>query len=378
METKQGAEARSAAGKRAALTGVLCNLALAGGKLAAGSAAGAMSVFADGLNNLSDCASSLVSLLGFRLAERPADSEHPYGHARYEYLAGLSVAVLILLIGLELAKSSVEKILRPAPVDASALTFAVLAASILVKLWMFFFYRRQGRAINSTALLASAADSRNDAITTAAVLIAAIAERAFGWRVDGAMSGIVSVFILWGGVELVRETMSPLLGEGAKPALQKQIADYVLSCPEVLSCHDLLVHDYGPGRRYASLHVEMDRKEDPMASHDTIDRLERGCLSELGIHLVIHYDPVVTDDAEQNRLHRLVAALVRLRDSRLSVHDFRLRRGDGDAPRLEFDMVVPSALLGQKEEIRQALEDAVEALEGRRYPMDITFDISGL
>lgn len=213
---------------------------------------------------------------------------------------------MILVIGVELAKSSLHKILNPAPVAFSWLMLAVLVGSILVKAWMMFFYKKQGKKINSTTLLAAAEDSRNDVLTTAAVLAAVLVEKLSGWQIDGIMGILVAVFILFSGAKLAKETLSPLLGEGATKELAQQVTAYIKSFPLVLGCHDLMVHDYGPGCRYASLHVELDSREDPMACHELIDDMERGCLKELGIHLVIHYDPLLTDDAELNRLQQLV------------------------------------------------------------------------
>lgn len=365
---------RAAIGKRAGLVGLLCNFLLAGGKLAVGTLAASMAIFADGLNNLSDGASSLVTLLGFKLGERPADPEHPYGHARYEYLAALTVAVMILVIGVELAKSSLHKILNPAPVAFSWLMLAVLVGSILVKAWMMFFYKTQGKKINSTTLLAAAEDSRNDVLTTAAVLAAVLVEKLSGWQIDGIMGILVAAFILFSGAKLAKETLSPLLGEGATKELAQQVTAYIKSFPLVLGCHDLMVHDYGPGRRYASLHVELDSREDPMACHELIDDMERGCLKELGIHLVIHYDPIITDDAELNRLQQLVETLLKVRDPSISIHDFRLRHQE-DRLDLSFDIVLPPKLWGQEDSIRASLEQALDKLEGKPYHLDVTFDL---
>ena len=365
---------RAAIGKRAGLVGLLCNFLLAGGKLAVGTLAASMAIFADGLNNLSDGASSLVTLLGFKLGERPADPEHPYGHARYEYLAALTVAVMILVIGVELAKSSLHKILNPAPIAFSWLMLAVLVGSILVKAWMMFFYKKQGKKINSTPLLAAAEDSRNDVLTTAAVLAAVLVEKLSGWQIDGIMGILVAVFILFSGAKLAKETLSPLLGEGATKELAQQVTAYIKSFPLVLGCHDLMVHDYGPGCRYASLHVELDSREDPMACHELIDDMERGCLKELGIHLVIHYDPLITDDAELNRLQQLVETLLKVRDPNISIHDFRLRHQE-DRLDLSFDIVLPPKLWGQEDSIRASLEQALDKLEGKPYHLDVTFDL---
>lgn len=365
---------RARIGKLSGAVGIICNCLLAAGKLIVGHMTSSMSITADGLNNLSDGASSVVTLLGFKLAEKPADRKHPYGHARIEYIAGLTVAVMILFIGLELGKSSVEKLIDPEPIEFSFTAVWVLCASILVKLFMMLFNLKMGRRINSNALLATAADSRNDVMTTSAVLAASIVEHFYDVRIDGVMGIAVSLFILYSGVKLAGETMSPLLGEGANPELQKQITDYINGCPMVLGCHDLMVHDYGPGRRYASIHVEIDKNEDPMACHARIDRMERECLKNYGTHLVIHYDPVVTDDPEVNSTKRLVNTIIKVRDGRLTIHDFRMV-DDGESVKMSFDMILPEDLRGQEQSIKETVEKALDSLDSKKYYADITFDM---
>lgn len=365
---------RARIGKLSGAVGIICNCLLAAGKLIVGHMTSSMSITADGLNNLSDGASSIVTLLGFKLAEKPADRKHPYGHARIEYIAGLTVAVMILFIGLELGKSSVEKLIDPEPIEFSFTAVWVLFASILVKLFMMLFNLKMGRRINSNALLATAADSRNDVMTTSAVLAASIVEHFYDVRIDGVMGIAVSLFILYSGIKLAGETMSPLLGEGANPELQKQITDYINGCPMVLGCHDLMVHDYGPGRRYASIHVEIDKNEDPMACHARIDRMERECLKNYGTHLVIHYDPVVTDDPEVNSTKRLVNTIIKVRDGRLTIHDFRMV-DDGESVKMSFDMILPEDLRGQEQSIKETVEKALDSLDSKKYYADITFDM---
>lgn len=365
---------RARIGKLSGAVGIICNCLLAAGKLIAGHMTSSMSITADGLNNLSDGANSVVTLLGFKLAEKPADRKHPYGHARIEYIAGLTVAVMILFIGLELGKSSVQKFINPEPIEFSFTAVWVLCASILVKLFMMLFNLKMGRRINSNALLATAADSRNDVMTTSAVLAASIVEHFYDVRIDGVMGIAVSLFILYSGIKLAGETMSPLLGEGANPELQKQITDYINGCPMVLGCHDLMVHDYGPGRRYASIHVEIDKNEDPMACHARIDRMERECLKNYGTHLVIHYDPVVTDDPEVNSTKRLVNTIIKVRDGRLTIHDFRMV-DDGESVKMSFDMILPEDLRGQEQSIKETVEKALNSLDSKKYYADITFDM---
>ena len=363
---------RSALGALSGGVGIACNLLLFGFKLLMGVLTGSLAITADAMNNLSDASGSIVTLVGFRLAGKPADAHHPYGHARLEYVSGLGVAVLILFIGFELAKSSMVRIFRPEPVEFTAAAAVVLAVSIGVKLWMCLFNRKLGNMIGSSALMATAADSRNDCIATAAVLLASLIGHFTVVNADGIMGLAVAVFILYSGFGMARETISPLLGESADPAVRQRIVDYIEAQPRVLGYHDLMVHDYGPGKRFASIHVEMDRNEDALTCHALIDDMERECLRSHNIHLVIHYDPVVTDDPELNRMRQLVAAILRVKDEGLSVHDFRLAE-----KKLIFDVSLPAALVGQEEGIRRALENALTDMGEPGWELDITFDLEG-
>ena len=374
LENAQSEATRSAVGTLSGTVGIGVNLMLFLGKLLAGILSGSVSVTADALNNLSDASGSIVTLVGFRLAGKPADEHHPFGHARIEYLSGLAVSVMILVIGLELGKTSLEKTLHPSAVALSAVTAAVLVASIAAKLWLWRLNTRLGETIGSTTLLAAAADSRNDCIATGAVLTAALLEQFLDLRVDGIMGMAVALFILKSGWELAKQTVSPMLGENANPRLRQMIADFVCAHPKVLGYHDLMVHDYGPGRQYASLHVEMDYREDPLACHEIIDRMEWECLRSCGIHLVIHYDPVVTDDPELNRLKNRVAEELYIRDWRLRLHDFRMVPGKRHM-NLIFDVALPADFRGQEEEIRQSIEDSLNRDGPGSYHVRITFDI---
>ena len=364
---------RGAVGRLAGTVGIVANAVLFAMKLAVGTLAGSVSITADALNNLSDASSSVVTLLGFKLAEKPADDDHPFGHARYEYLSGLAVAAMILFIGFELAKSSVEKIFNPQAVDFTWVTLGVLLGSMAVKLWLSLFNRRLGKRIDSETLMATAADSRNDVIATAAVLVSALVEKFSGWHIDGFMGLAVALFILYSGIGLAKDTISPLLGEAAGPELQEQILDRIRSEKRVLGYHDLMVHDYGPGRRFASVHVEMDRNEDPLLCHELIDNLERECLQSHGIHLVIHYDPVVTDDPELDRMRDAVAAALKQIDDRLSLHDFRMVQGTGHT-NLIFDVALPEDLMGKKAEIKTQLDQKLNQNAPCTYFTVITFD----
>lgn len=363
---------RSAYGKLAGLVGIICNVLLFAGKLMAGLISGSVSVMADAVNNLSDASSSVVTLLGFKLAEKPADSNHPFGHARIEYLSGLVVAVMILLIGVELVKTSVDKILHPEVVVFTWLTAGILVASILVKLWMAAFSRSLGRRIHSATLEATAADSRNDVISTAAVLAAGLVGKFTGWAIDGYAGLAVALFILYSGVSLIKETVDPLLGAATDPELVKQIGDEIQSYDKILGIHDLVVHDYGPGRRFASVHVEMDSREDPLACHDLIDDIERDFAQKHNLQLVIHYDPVVTDDEELNRMRKLVANEMSSIDPRLSIHDFRMVRGPKHT-NLIFDLVIPFEMDSRQDELKRLIDQRVQ-FEDSKYYTVITFD----
>ena len=371
-EDTQNPAVRSAIGKLAGLTGIVCNCLLTVLKLVIGLLVGSMAIIADGVNNLSDAASSLTTLLGFRMAQRPADKQHPYGHARYEYLSGLAVAALILLIGAELVKSSIAKIINPEPIDISAATIALLAASVAVKLWMSGFYKTLGKKINSTALYATSVDSRNDVISTCAVLLGCLVNYLFGLNIDGYVGLAVAIFILYSSVGIAKDTISPLLGQQADDELVDKITELVLSHEKVLGVHDLLVHDYGPGRCYASAHVELSADEDPMACHDIIDDIECDVLEKMNVHFVIHYDPVVQNDAEQNEMRRTVGEIVSELNPAFSIHDFRIVRGSAQS-KLVFDLGVPYSMIEKKKEIKERIDAALDE-RGKKYITIIRFD----
>ena len=346
---------RARIGKLSGAVGIICNCLLAAGKLIVGHMTSSMSITADGLNNLSDGASSIVTLLGFKLAEKPADRKHPYGHARIEYIAGLTVAVMILFIGLELGKSSVEKFINPEPIEFSFTAVWVLFASILVKLFMMLFNLKMGRRINSNALLATAADSRNDVLTTGAVLISTVVCSLTGWaRLDGIMGVAVAAFILWSGWGLVMDTLSPLLGESPSPELVEHIEQTVMGYPGVLGMHDLMVHDYGPGHQFASLHIEFPAETDPLKAHDVIDNIENDFIKRDGLQVTIHYDPIVTTDAAVGVLRTRLMEKARQLDPCLSIHDLRIVPGDTHTNVL-FDLEFPAGYTGNKDEMLAAM-----------------------
>ena len=340
-------------GNLAGIVGIICNVLLFAGKLLAGTLCGSVSVTADAVNNLSDASSSLVTL-------------------RMEYLSGLAVAVMILVIGVELVKSSVQKILHPEAVEFSVLTAAVLTGSILLKLWMALFDRKLGRKISSAALIAAAADSRSDVIATGAVLLACVVGRLTGLMIDGWAGLLVALFILWSGVGVVKDTVDPLLGAKPDEALVRAIAYLMTSHVNILGFHDLMVHDYGPGRRFASVHAEIDHRIDPLIAHELLDEIERQAKRELHVDLVIHYDPIVTDDPEIAAVRTRVLQIMHGLDPRLSLHDFRMVSGSHHV-NVIFDMVIPPEDTDTAEQLRRQIEAQLQ--DGKKtYHLIVTFD----
>ena len=355
---------RARIGRFAGGVGIICNLLLAAAKILVGILLGSVAIAADGLNNLSDTAASAVAVIGFRLAQSPADKDHPYGHGRFEYLSALGVAILILFVGVELIKLSIEKILSPTPIDLSFLAVAILTVSILVKLFMMHFFKELWRRTESSILRAAAQDSRNDVLVTAATLAGCLIYRYTDLNLDGYIGLGVALFILVSGFGVAKETISPLLGRRADSAITDGLATLILSHDRILGIHDLLVHDYGPGQCYATVHAEISASESPLTCHELIDRIEAAALAKMNVHLVIHYDPVAENDEEQNRLRATVEHTLSGLDPHLSIHDFRLTRAkEGDT--LLFDVSIPYAMLPQEENIRSALTAALAAADYR-------------
>lgn len=366
----QTPDGRAKAGSFAGAVGICCNVTLFLLKVTAGLLSGSLAIAADGFNNLSDAAASVVTLLGFRFSRKPADAHHPYGHARAEYLSGLCVAVLILFIGVELAKSSVGKILAPEPVELSGVTIGILAVSIGMKLWMSLFVGKLGKMIGSRTLEATSADSRNDVIATSAVLASCLVSAFTRLQIDGWAGLAVAVFILFSGYGIARETVSVLLGEQADRELVEKLQKLVLRHEGILGIHDLLVHDYGPGRCFASAHVELSAEEDPLVCHEIIDHMECDALAELNVHLVIHHDPVPVNDAEWGRLKALVEEIVEKTGEQMSVHSLHVDRRHG-LKRLVFDLTVPYGV--EQERIRERIAAQLRE-QGVAYPVTVRFD----
>lgn len=349
---------RESYGKMAGIVGICCNALLSAAKIIAGWLFKSVSILADGVNNLSDATSSLVTLIGFKLSGRPADKEHPFGHARMEYVSGLVVAFFIVLVGFDLTKSSFDKIIHPEAADFSVISVVILGISILLKLWMFFFNRKVGKLIDSTTLEATAADSRNDVLMTAAVLVCAVVSRLTNFAMlDGIVGLAIAVFIVISGIKLVSETLSPLLGEAPNKELVTETLEKLRAYDGVLGVHDLMVHDYGPGRCFASVHVEMDAKNDILKSHDICDNIERDFQGE-GVNLVVHLDPIITDDEETNELKKMTAKLLASMDYGITMHDFRVVKGYTHT-NLIFDVVVPFDCKLSDDELKQSIQQMV-------------------
>lgn len=348
------------------VVGILLNLLLSAGKLCAGVLSASISITADAFNNLSDAGSSVVTLVGFKLAGQKADDGHPFGHGRLEYLTGLLVSLVILLVGLELGKSSIEKILHPEPVSFSVVSVIILAISILVKLWMCLFNRRLGRRIGSAAMAATAADSLSDVAATSAVLAGTLVGRMTGLAIDGWVGALVAVFILRAGWGAAKDTINPLLGQNPDPELVRNIQTTVLSHPQVTGMHDLIIHDYGPGRSMMSFHAEVPIDSDIMEAHDVIDHIERELKDRFGIETSVHMDPIATNDEQVNRVRAQVAALVQVIDPAMTIHDFRMTRGPLHT-NLIFDVVVPHKCPLSDGEVAARIEKAVKTLDDHYF-----------
>ena len=348
--------------------GILLNLLLSLGKFFAGLLTGSIAVTADAFNNLSDAGSSVITLVGFKLAGQKADDGHPFGHGRIEYLAGLLVSLLILMVGVELGKTSIEKIFHPEQVDFSLVTVVILIASILVKLWMCLFNRNLGRRIGSAAMEATATDSLSDVVATSAVLAGTLVGEFTGVSIDGWVGVVVAIFILRAGWGAAKDTVDPLLGSAPDPALVKEIQDVVLSHKQVVGMHDLVIHDYGPGRRMCSFHAEVPQNADIMEVHDAIDHIEREIYQKFGVETTAHMDPIATEDEAVNDLREQVRDLVREVNPDMNIHDFRVTRGPQHT-NLIFDVVVPHRSKVSDEEIAGEITRRVQALDPSYYPV---------
>ncbi len=355
-------KARQRLGLVSGVMGIILNLLLFGGKCLAGSLTGSVSITADAFNNLSDAGSSVVTFIGFRMAGQKPDASHPFGHGRIEYLSGLFVSLAILLMGIELMKTSIEKVLSPTLPEFSLISTIILAVSICVKLWMFAFNRALGKQAASTALLAVSKDSLSDTLATSTVLIASILEHFTHIYLDGYFGIVIALFILYTGITSAKDTLNPLLGQPPDPELIRQIENVVLQQPDICGVHDIVVHDYGPGRTMVSLHAEVSDKGNIVDLHGGIDQAERALKKQFGCEAVIHMDPIVTNDQETNDMQKKISALVQLIDPAVSIHDFRMTHGASHT-KLIFEVSVPFSIHQTDKQIITSIQKAIQALD---------------
>ena len=353
---------RRSYGTMVSIVGIIANVLLAALKLAAGVISGSVSVMADGWNNLSDAGSQVISLISFKLSAKPADRDHPFGHARFEYVASMIVSFLVLLVGVDLVKESVAKLGAQEQTVFSAFVFVILGISVLVKLWLFFFGLRIGKQIASPVIKATATDSLSDAAATLAVLVSAVISRVTGFELDAYMGILVAVLIFVAGIRILNETKNSILGSAPDPEVVESLRNMTREYPQILGIHDMVVHNYGPGNTIASFHAEVDGSVSAFDTHDTIDNLERRILRELGVRATIHMDPVVTDDQRVQALRFLTRDVVKQVDVRLDIHDFRYVEGKTHS-NLIFDVTIPFEIKEKDETIKERISDAISRVE---------------
>lgn len=364
---------REKCGTLAGVVGILCNLVLFAAKLIAGILTGAISIIADAVNNLSDMGSSVVSMLGFRLASKPADPDHPYGHGRIEYISAFIVAGLIIFMGFELLKASAEKMFSASVLEFGTASIIILIISIVIKLWMAFFNRKLGKKISSQALIATYEDSRNDAITTGAILISVVIMMLTDINIDPYIGAVVALFILWSGFMTAKRTLHPLLGEPLDEETARSIEAEIMSFDGFLGIHDLIAHNYGPGRCFASVHVEVPANIDIVTCHEKIDICEKQVFEKTGVMLTVHMDPVETDNEKLNLARSLIAQGISKIHEGLTIHDFRMTPKTDERTNLIFDVVLPAGLENKKTELKRQIEQMAREID-ETYCCVITFD----
>ncbi len=366
---------RTAYGVLASIVGICCNILLFAVKAVIGTILGSIAVVADAFNNLSDAFSSIISFVGVKLASRPADQEHPFGHGRYEYIAAFVVACLVIEVGFTFVRSSIEKIVHPEDVTFSAISVVILCLSIFVKLWLGLFNRKLGCRINSSVMKATSTDALGDVLTTSATILSLLIYRFFHWNVDGIVGLLVAIVVVIAGINIARDTIRPLLGERPDPVVYKMLQEKVEAYEGILGTHDLIIHNYGPTHSMATIHAEVSNKEDIETSHELIDRIEREVMKESGIFLVIHMDPVDIEDPFVLQWRETVYQLIREMDSNISAHDFRMVKGK-EQINLIFDIVVPYSYSTEKtHQFIVQLEEKIRQ-EDQRCQCVITIDHS--
>ncbi len=367
-ENYQDANVRLAYGKLSGVVGMVSNFLLMAVKIATGLVIGSLAIVADGINNLSDIATSVITFVGFRLAGLPADKKHPFGHQRIEYVTGLFVAVFIFTVGLLIAFASVDKIVNPREVNYNWPVIALLAFAVLVKIWQSYFYRKNGKLIQSKALMATAVDSLNDVIATAGILVTGLVMIFYGVNLDGYMSAIVSVIIIINGVRFVFKTVSQLIGEAPSPEYAEKLLAAIREYEGVLGVHDLVIHQYGPVKKFVTAHVEIDSRVDIVQSHRLIDNIEREVSRRLDCDLVIHMDPVNPDCRLTDKYRRLLKNLLNDIDPLLSFHDFQIIKSDGKTE-LIFDVVIPFEYKGDLNNLRDKIREKIGEADDSIYPI---------
>lgn len=361
-------EVRKAYGTLTGIVGICCNIFLFLTKFIAGFITSSISITADAFNNLSDAGSSIVTLIGFRMAGKPADVDHPYGHGRIEYISGLIIAFAILLMGFELLKSSVDKIFHPEAIEFSLMSIIILILSILIKLWMTFFNKGLGKKLNASAMLATSADSFNDCIATSIVLLAALFCKLTGINIDGYAGLFVALFVLYAGFSTAKDTIEPLLGQAPDPQFIKELEDFILSHKEIIGVHDVIVHDYGPGRVIASIHAEISKDMNFSKAHDIIDTIEDEVREKLGCEITIHMDPMATNDKAVESLKSSVIVIVKTIDDRLNIHDFRITDGP-IRKNIVFDLEVPFDFSTEPDTLLNEIKDKIKSLNEIYFPV---------
>lgn len=369
----ENARVRTEYGVMASTVGIICNILLFTGKFMVGLVLHSVSVQADAFNNLSDAASSVVGFVGVKMASKPADKDHPFGHGRIEYIAALIVSFLVIEVGLSFLKTAVGKIWEPEELSFSTISVLVLLISIGVKLWMAYFNRKLGRRIHSTVMMATATDAMGDVVTTSAAVLSLLFCRFTGINIDGIVGALVSLVVMWAGVGIAKDTLEPLIGKAVDPELYRQVTEFVEGYEGILGSHDLIVHNYGPTRSLASIHAEVPNDVSIEISHEIIDRIEREAAKKLGIFLVIHMDPVEVRDDRIAAVRLKVTAVLKELDDRLTLHDFRMVDGEQQI-NLIFDVVVPFAY--REEDLTQLQLDIMERVSilDSRYQCVMTIE----
>ena len=357
---------RAKYGTLSSITGIIVNFILSIVKVIIGIIANSMSIISDGLNNITDAGSSVITMIGFKMSQKKVDNDHPWGHGRMEYIAAFIVDMLIILVGIELLKSSVDKIINPSMPDISAITITILVIAIIAKLWLFVFYKKIAKIINSEAIKGNAYDSISDVISTFVVLLSAIVAKFSNISIDGYVSILVSIFILFTGFKALKETVDILLGAKPDPELVKGIEEFTKKYDMIVGIHDMMIHDYGPGRKIVSFHAEVPSNSDICMAHDIIDQMEQDIYDEFNCITTIHMDPIEVDDEEINKMRKITENIVKDINKNFSIHDFRMTNGGGRV-NLIFDLVVPREEKIDNDKLKKQVQEKIHSKNKKYY-----------